>query len=204
MENNDSAFLFLEEENPYAYFYFLKYTKGNNELYIKIQKEVGKIPSREQVEFAVFKMYICELIYNAINFFPDVYEYTITCKNEQGTSTLCFAVFEDMCDDNHHCMAKLVTSDIEMYNLNLEEIKVLYMSNRHEGVDSFIVDTMVMLMCMGGNIPRVSTSYKLNENNNLPKLRKEYSFIRDSEPDVPQKVTPRPRQFVQGNGYRTV
>jgi hypothetical protein len=190
------AKVFLEEENPYAYFHFLKYTKGNLPRFDYDLHVTNTIQCRERVEFITFRKFICELIYNAINFFPEICEYTITCKNESGISTLCFAVFEEMSDDDHFCLGKFVSTDIDMYLLNLNEIKQLYMNNRNKDTDPFIVETLLMLMCMGGSIPTVTTSFKINEKEFKGNFKtKESFFIREEEPVI-KEIKPRHRSQI--------
>ena len=48
------------------------------------------------------------------------------------------------------------------YDLDLIDIKNLYCYNRHNDINMDYVDTLAILMYMGGSLPTVKTSYKIN------------------------------------------
>jgi hypothetical protein len=151
--------------NPYAFFDYLKLCKGggSTQLVAEITPHDRElIRSNEYYDTLSFKTFICELVYNAINLFPQISKYTISCKNEQGECQLIFADFSEQHENNSSVMSKFVGIDWG-YSLELSDIKHLYSHNRHENVDLDTVNVMVALMCMGGTIPRVSTFYEVNK-----------------------------------------
>ena len=153
--------------NPYAFFHYLKTCKSKGS-YILSEinpKSLYNIKLNEYYNCLSFKTYICEIIYNAINLFPDISEYRIMCKNECGETYLSFALFEDeIMDDEHPCMAKFKSVELEeIYTLSLKEIKSLYCNNRYSDIDTDIVNTLVMLMYSDGSTPTVYTSYTINK-----------------------------------------
>jgi len=152
-------------DNPYAYFHYLKLCKGggSTQLVAEITPSNGHIiRSNEYYDTISFKTFICEMIYNGINLFPEISKYTISCKNEQGECQLIFADFSEQHENNSSVMSKFVGIDWG-YNLELSDIKHLYCHNRHENVDLDTVNVMVALMMMGGTIPRVSTKIEVNK-----------------------------------------
>jgi len=156
----------IEDENPYGYFEYLKICKRNSGFQLLSEVNVNNIWNAKDLHYydiMIFKTFICELIYNAINLFPTISEYTIKCKNENGISVLVFKCFEDLAEDGFPCLAKFTSMDMDMiYYLEREGVKSLYMNNRHEHIDCNIVNTIITLMYMGGSPPKVSTTSKIN------------------------------------------
>ena len=156
------------KENPYAFFNYLRICKkGETVLISEVNHNtLYNIKPMGYYKILTFKTYICELVYNAINLFPTICEYTITCKNELGTSYLTFKIFQEIEDDGHPCMAQYKCTQIDeediLYNFNLQDIKKLYCNNRYHDDNSETVNTLVVLLYMGGEEPTVSTSYKIN------------------------------------------
>jgi len=127
----------------------------------------GEIRPLYYYEHLSFKTMFCEMIYRAINMFPDIVEYTITTKSNRGTSNFVLGYFEDtVTDDGNICMAKIISDDIGNYDLSLHDIKQLYNHNHAVEVDMGIIDCYTILMHMGGWDPIVKTSFKVANNKN--------------------------------------
>ena len=152
-------------ENPYGFFSYLKITKARSAME-RISSVDGYRDTLKPVRYfnlLSFRIYICELVYNAINLFPEISEYTITAKNDHGTSTLKFGLFQELTDDGHLAMGVFKSNfDNESFYLRLEDIKSLYMANRHTDVDHTTVTTVIVSMYMCGSLPVVSVDYKHN------------------------------------------
>jgi len=155
--------------NPFGYFYYLKLCKYGNSVQIipqMILSEFGTIKPKQYYDILSAKVYICELIFNGINMFPEISEYTITFKNENGICHIVLGLFEEYADkgSGNPCMAKCVSSEFEdIYCLELSDIQNLYCYNRYREADDSIIDTIMVLVCMGGSIPTISTSFKNNK-----------------------------------------
>ena len=168
MENieyeNDFAKMEILFDNPYSFFEYLKMCKGFTG--IRLLSEIANvhlIKPMKYYEIVTFKTFICEIVYNAINLFPDICEYIIKCENENGLSFLKIAHFEDTLDDGQPCLAQYTGMDVGIYCLSLKDIKNFYMNNRHREIDPHVINTLVTLMHMGGNTPKVTTSFKSNK-----------------------------------------
>jgi len=162
-----------EEVNPFAFFHYLKTCKKGEGIQILSEinfKTLGLIKDISYYEVLTFKTFICELIYNGINLFPEICEYTIICKNKNGISSLTLGLFEDISDDGNQCMAAYSCYQNEkdtepiIYHMELKDIKHLYCNNRYQNVDNDIVNTFMVLLYMGGSVPpNVSTAYRINK-----------------------------------------
>lgn len=160
------------KSQPFYFFHYLKSTKRGDGLQLLSEvncKTLGLVKDISYYEVLTFKTFICELIYNGINLFPEICQYTIICKNEKGISYLTFGLFDDIADDGHPCMATFKCYQNEkdtepiIYHLELKDIKHLYCNNRHQDVDSDCVNTLMILLYMGGISPNVSTTSKVNK-----------------------------------------
>ena len=153
-------------ENPYGYFKFLKSKKqgyGTDLLCETNTKNLFTIKSNTYYELFAYKLYLCELVYNGINLFPEVCEYVITCKNDIGTSFIAFGIYADLGEDGHPVMAKYINTYLdEVYCLSLKDISDFYCNNRYHDVEQSMINIIVSLMLMGGKTPTITTSYKIN------------------------------------------
>ena len=168
---------FVPEENPFGFFNYLKLCKGSYGFHLLSEVNTNilyHIKPMEYYEVMTFKTYICEIVFNAINLFPDITEYTINCTNENGISIMKLGRFDDLSDDGLNCMAKFICVDMDMeYLLTHNDVKQLYMNNRHENVQPDVVNTLVALMYRGGHLPLLKTSYVINKEN-LKNKKKEF------------------------------
>jgi hypothetical protein len=165
MENYDFFQNDHFKKNPYAFFVYLKTCKSRDT--IQLLAEVcpikpGHVRSMEYYNIMSFKTFVCEIVFNAINLFPEIRKYTIIFENELGKSYLIFGLFQELSDDGHPSMGKFFGPDAYI-NLTLNDIKELYCNNRHDNINSNVIDTLVAFTTMGGSAPRVSTSFEMNE-----------------------------------------
>jgi len=109
-------------ENPYAYFNYLQTCKGGDYIHLLSEVTIGEKESVKENKYynaLSFKIFICEIIYNAINLFPEIEEYTISCSNENGTSHLKLGIFGELSDDGFQCLGKFISIEAEdIYSLN--------------------------------------------------------------------------------------
>jgi hypothetical protein len=165
--NLDFSKMKFLKENPYYFFEYLKtYKKGDGlELLSEISalQSLNSVKSMSYYQISSFKTFICELIYNAINLFPEISEYTIRCENKLGWSSIQFSRFEELSDDTHPCLGKLTTSEIGSYCLQCSDIKHLYMHNRHKNIDINLINTIISILLMTDDFPKVTTSFTINK-----------------------------------------
>jgi hypothetical protein len=161
-------------ENKFGFFHFLKITRGKSDME-RISSVNGYRPTLKPVRYfnlQSFRIYLCELVYNAVNLFPEICEYTITSTNENGTSTLKLGYFENtgvnkfFADDTggeQFCMGIFKSNfDNERFYMRLSDIKAMYMANRHQDVDHMSVTAVIVSMFMCGSLPNITVSYKDN------------------------------------------
>ena len=110
-----------------------------------------------------FRIMLCELIYNAINLFPSIYEYTITCIGN-NTATMKIGYF-DVLDDNAEPAVITITNPLGNYKLNKVNVYQLYRHNRDPDIDMETINSVSVLMLMDGSIPIIKTSYKSKSDN---------------------------------------
>lgn len=157
--------------NPYGFFEYLKICKGYKGVQLLSEintNNLNSIKSNDHYRIITFKTYICELVYNAVNLFPDISSYTIICKNTSFTSTLTFTLYDELSDDNKQCMAKFEYKDVGVYYLTLNDIKNFYMHNRYHEIDTRVINHITAIMQMDGSVPKITTEYITNQS---PKLR---------------------------------
>ena len=108
----------------------------------------------------IFRTYICELFYNAVNYFPYISEYIIECTNDKGVSTLSMGYYTDLDDENEMCLAKLKNKHYEIC-LNKLDVQQLYIANRTNHTDvNDTVNLVISSLYTSGYEPTVKTYYK--------------------------------------------
>jgi len=171
-ENPLSRQFILKNTCPFTFFKYLRINKSEEEINLVSEidtKKIHLIKPFNYYEVLTFKTFICEIVYNAINMFPDICEYVIVCKNENGISYLTLGFYEEIADDGHPCMAiyKCYQNEKDsspiIYHLELKDIEQLYCNNRHDAVDASTINTLMCLLYMGGSSPSVSTFSKVNK-----------------------------------------
>ena len=93
--------------------------------------------------------------------FPEICEYTIETKNNVNKSILIIGVSDELDDQNEKSMCKVVT-DFDTYVLNKFEIYTLYSGNKVNNPDYDTINALVISLQMGGEMPKITTSYKIN------------------------------------------
>jgi hypothetical protein len=119
--------------------------------------EVITFKTNKHYEILSFKIYICELIFNAINLFPDILEYTIVIK-DRNTSTMVIGYLDEIDSEGERCLAK-ITNKLGEYPLTKQNIHDLYIANRSKVVEEENIHTLLALMFLDSEYPRISTSY---------------------------------------------
>jgi len=149
--------------NPEEYFIFLRSFQSDINVIcdVSLISIKGSITSNEAHAVISFRIYICELVYNAVNSFPHICEYTISCKNDINNAQLIFGYFSDLDDQNEPGMCKLINS-YDTYILNKFDIYTLFVGNRIANPDYDVINALVVALHMGGSDPVVKIEYKIN------------------------------------------
>lgn len=113
--------------------------------------------TNKHYEILSFKIYICELIFNAINLFPDILEYTITIK-DYNTSTIVIGYLDEIDSEGERCVAKIINK-LGVYPLTKQNMHDLYIANRSKIVEEENIHTLLALMFLDSVNPRISTHY---------------------------------------------
>ena len=165
-------------ENPFAYFNYLKICKSKGDGFECLSdvnfELIHNLKIKKYYDIISFKTYICELIYNAINLFPEIDSYTITCKSEDIISVLTFGFFDEIAEDGHKCMLKFKNNEASHdYLFNLKEIQQLYCNNRYNDDNNpdSIVNTLLAFLLMTGSVPTVTTEYTISKKELNKKLK---------------------------------
>jgi Ca2+-dependent lipid-binding protein len=134
----------------------------------------GKKRDNKYYELETFKTYICELFYNAVQYFPHISEYTIECTNDKGVSTLSMGYYTELDDDNEMCLAKIKNKHFEMC-LNKTDVQSLYIANRasHPEINE-TVNLVISSLYSSGYEPHVKTYFKSVICNSKPVKKKIY------------------------------
>jgi len=163
------------EENNFGYFNYLKTVHGKKDGIYLCESRINLtdcVKSNEYYNFLSFKSLVCAIIYNGINMFPDINVYTIEFTNNYGTTSLVFRDFCEVGEDRRPCLCKLYSMsssapDHQFYNLTLDDIKQLYCNNHYSHVENDTVNTLIVILHMGGWQPIIKTTF-----NNNPKFIK--------------------------------
>ena len=109
----------LAREYQADYFELLRKYKLSGIKLVSYNSGNLNIKSNRYYNAISFRIYFCELVYNAVMLFPDIYEYTITCK---GTYTTSIKIgFFDELDDNGEPTVAKISSYIGDYALNKQD-----------------------------------------------------------------------------------
>ena len=162
-----------DEPECYSFFEFLKIDVPLAPLYLISDissKNQDGIHSIEYYDIITFRIFICELFYNAVRMFPEVSEYTITCKTKKVTTKMIFSTkFENLVDDQRQramvVIHRYVNGDPEpeSFVLNKNHLFYLYVANRCHELKIDIINGLIMLMYgMDDPRPEVTTECKIN------------------------------------------
>jgi hypothetical protein len=148
--------------HEYAYDYIKllsKFKQTNENEYLFTNFKFDTIKSLQYYSFFSFRSIICELFYQAINSIPNIItHYTISCKSKKGTSELQIGIFNDLDDEGEISVAKIVSPNC-MLILNKEAVHNLYIANKTNYFDYETVNTIISLLYMDEDEPRIKTWY---------------------------------------------
>jgi hypothetical protein len=164
---------FIQERYKYAYT-FLKLLRRYtfpvmNDLGLIVdnsrkinQTNKNNIMSLKHHSFPVFKRFICEIIYNALNEIGEtIDEYTIITKNSGGTVQINIGITEFIDEDIRKLSIFRIKTDDFTFSLSNEDIEQIYIANRTVAYDYIIVNSFITYLYLDGNDePTVKTSYK--------------------------------------------
>ena len=148
--------------NPEQFFLFLRTHVDDGIHNEVIPVDVNVIRSNITYELIAFRTYICELIYNAVQLFPEISEYTIECSNNITNSKLILGTFTDIDDTDMPCCCKIITT-YDTFVLNKVALYNIFIANKIHNPDYSVTNGLIMILTMSGWIPIVKTSYKMNK-----------------------------------------
>ena len=119
----------------------------------------GLTDSDEIKKIITFRTFLCELVYRAVQYFPDIAEYTIECKNNSGTVSLKLGNFENETD---YPDIATVTTQCGTCTLSKVQIIKMYSANRMTNPDHRATNMLIDCIFNGGYEPTVKTSWKIN------------------------------------------
>ena len=109
---------------------------------------------------STFRHMYCELFHQAINAINvTVSEYIITSKNSKHTVDVIFGLSEDCMDENYELSVVRVIGPEQRSKLSRTNIYSMYLANRTEHCDQFIVSMFISYLYNGGEEPKITTSY---------------------------------------------
>ena len=114
------------------------------------------IKSNKYYALISFRTYICEIIYNGINLFPGISEYTIECTNNIGVRKLVIKPF------GNECYGRLLADyDTDVFELSKSDIYEFYIANRIKTCDYEKINALVAMLWGGFHTyePSIKTSY---------------------------------------------
>jgi hypothetical protein len=132
----------------------------NTDMY-RVMYVPGLVRQIHHYEMISFRTEICEYIFNGIKMFPDIDEYTISCRNEEpGEKKLVISYKSELEDDS---ISVIITPN-DKYALNKADIYELFIFNKIVSGNHIKVNALVMLLYgTGRRVPKISTSFKINK-----------------------------------------
>jgi hypothetical protein len=90
----------------------------------------NSISCPEYQNFLSFKTMICEMVFRAINNFPNIIkEYTIKCTNNKGTCLIKIGISDHLDNEGELSVLTLITP-FKTYYLNKTDVNTICISNR--------------------------------------------------------------------------
>jgi hypothetical protein len=131
----------------------------DDKFYLTINREVNVIRPSGYYAYISFKNLVCELFHRAIKSIPNIIsEYTITCRNSEGTTMIKLGLFDDLDDDGEKCVAKVVTPTFT-YCLCKNDVHAIFVANRTNQVNEEVVTSLMVLLYGTGDEPILTTSW---------------------------------------------
>jgi len=103
-----------------------------------------------------FRTMICEIIYQAIQMFPLIKEYTILCENSKGKSKIIIGYHEEIDNDGELGLIK-VQNKYGTFVLDKIDVHNLYIFNRCAEADVEIANALMLCLYLDGEKPSVKT-----------------------------------------------
>ena len=103
-----------------------------------------------------FRTMICEIIYQAIQMFPLIKEYTILCENSKGRSKIIIGYHEEIDNDGELGLVK-VQNKHGTFMLDKIDVHNLYIFNRCNECDTEIANALMLCLYLDGEKPSVKT-----------------------------------------------
>ena len=103
-----------------------------------------------------FRTLICELIYQAIQMFPNIKEYRIICKNNKGVSKIIIGYLEELDNDDELGLIKIENKYTTVI-LDKTDVHNIYIFNRCSEGDPEIINAVLSCLYLDGNQPSVKT-----------------------------------------------
>jgi len=154
--------------SPFNFYIFLQKCRTPPEGSVVVLYDVPIKPSKtiscvkDYNSIVCFRIYICQLVNNAIKYFPIVESYTITLINNKGNvCKLTLAPFDEIAEDGNPSMGKIECME-RVYYMSLHEIKDMYVANYGEiNLDTIL--PLIVTLYMESEEPEIKTSYVLNK-----------------------------------------
>ena len=174
--SNDTLSNKMIEKNEFDFINLKRYKCLNNcvNSHLIINTNSNILKSSLFYDLYTFRIILSDLVYFALQYFPNIIEYNIICHNDKGISILKLGAHKE--DGN--TIASIINSNGE-FLLNEIDILNLYIFNRikikpmNENTDidtSNLVEDINLiceLLCQGGFIPNIKTNFI-----NKPNLKK--------------------------------
>ena len=149
------------------YFRFLKKIKFHDDLQIGADIDINDnsiIRPPGYYRICTFRTLVCEMFYNAINFFPEVNEYSIIFSCGKKSVSIKFGNFGYInTKDNTETIVRIETDDTA-FCLSRKHIYTFYVANRVIDPDYDIINAILLLVYIDGNEPRnIKTDFVLNK-----------------------------------------
>ena len=117
---------------------------------------LGVTDHDEVKKIITFRTYLCELIYRAVQYFPDIVEYTIECKNNSGTVTIKLGEFKN---ETEVPDVAIVITQCGVCSLSKAAIVKMYSANRIRTPDHRQTNMLIDCIFNGGYEPSIKTSW---------------------------------------------
>jgi len=149
------------------YFRFLK--KINFPTDIEIGSDINldcknSVKSMDFYKICAFRTNVCELFYNAINFFPEIKEYSIICSTGNKSSTIKFGVFGHVQSHDQTSTLVRIESNGSAFCFTRKHIYAFYVANRVVDPDYDIINTLILLLYVNGKEPdTIKTEFVLDK-----------------------------------------
>jgi len=149
------------------YFRFLKKIKFQENIEIGSDIDINDksiIRPPGYYRICTFRTLICEMFYNAVNFFPEVSEYSIIFSYGNKSIYIKFGYFDHLnTRDDKQTLVRIET-DEHAFCLTRKHIYTFYVANRVVDPDYDIINAILLLLYINGKEPQnIKTDFVLNK-----------------------------------------